>query len=530
MVKTYFSLYNDTRLSYLKRFHNTHDLALRLGVRYQNARAEQDFGLGFNSPIDQLTSVQFGTNALRQIGGSIGENSWVNTYFNTDYSYLDKYFLTLNVAMDGSSRFGKNIPGALSIGENKFAIMPSLAAAWLISSENFMQGSKMDILKLRASFGLTGNDDIGNYTARQTYITQNLLGLQGLVRYGFGNNELQWEKVRKINVGLDAAFFHERINVSLDAYQNKTSKMLVFEKAPAASGSDYFVSNSGGMKTNGIEATVNARISNKTFKWDLGFNIAKYNSKIETLPVDPTYTSFAGATYITQSGAAPNLFYGYKTNGVFTSDNVAAQEALSLQKENGSLVQFKGGDVRFVDLNNDHIINEKDRQVIGDPNPDFFGSITNKFSYKRFSLDGIFTFMQGNDIYNYTRNQLEAASGYNNQTVAVINAWKNNGDVTVVPKATYGDPMGNSRFSDRWIEDGSYIRLRTLTLAYNLPFKQGGIKYFVVYLTGNNVFTLTKYKGYDPEFSAGESIFKQGVDITLEPQVRSLQLGLRIGL
>ena len=530
MVKTYFALYNDSKLTYAKRFNNIHDLALRLGVRYQNSKAEQDFGLGFNSPIDQLTSVQFGTNALRQIGGSIGEANWLNTYFNTDYNYKDKYFISFNVAMDGSSRFGKNIPNAFSVGENKFAVLPSLAAAWLISSENFMQSSSMDILKLRASFGLTGNDDIGNYTARQTYITQNLLGLQGLTRSGLGNNQLQWEKVRKMNIGLDAAFLHERINISLDAYQNKTTEMLVFENAPAASGSAFYISNSGGMKTDGIEASVNARISNKTFKWDIGFNIAKYSTKVEKLPIDPTMTNFAGATFITQKGQAPNLFYGYKTNGVFTSDIVAAQENLSVRTSNGAIVPFKGGDVRFVDTNNDHFIDESDKQVIGDPNPDFFGAITNKFAYKRFSLEGLFTFMQGNDIYNYTRNQLEAGSGYSNQTVSVLNAWKNNGDVTLIPKTTFGDPMGNSRFSDRWIEDGSYLRLRTVTLAYNLPFKQGGIKYFIVYLTGNNVFTWTKYKGYDPEFSAGESIFKQGVDITLEPQVRSVQLGLRIGL
>lgn len=529
MVKTYFALYNDSRLTYSKRFSNIHDLELRLGMRFQNNKAEQDFGLGFNSPIDQLTSVQFGTNALRQIGGSIGESNWLNTYFNTDYSYLDKYFLSFNVAVDGSSRFGKKVPDALSFGNNKFAVLPSLAAAWLISSGKFM-GRSIDILKLRASYGLSGNDDIGNYTARQTYITQNLLGLQGLVRSGFGNTELQWEKIRKLNIGLDAAFLNERVNISADAYHHKISKMLVFETSPAASGSALYVSNSGAMSTTGVEATINARISNTAFKWDVGLNVAKSTSKIDQLPVDPSLTNFAGATYITQTSSAPNLFYGYKTNGVFASDNIAAQEGLSLQRSDGSLVAFKGGDVRFADLNNDRIIDEKDRQIIGDPNPDFFGGITNKFGYKRFSIDALFTFMQGNDIYNYTRNQLEAQSGYSNQSVAVLNMWRNNGDITDVPKTTFGDRMGNSRFSDRWIEDGSYLRLRTVTLSYNLPLKQGGLKYFVVYLTGNNVFTLTKYKGFDPEFSAGESIFSQGIDITLEPQVRSVQLGLRIGL
>jgi len=531
MVKSFYSLYNDTKLTYTKRFKNVHDLSARLGFRYLKGKAEQDYGLGYNSPIDQLISVQFGSNALRKVGGSIGESTWINTYFNTDYSFADKYFFSFNVAMDGSSRFGKNIENALTIGTNKQAVLPSIAAAWLISSEEFVKGSKIDLLKLRASFGLSGNDDVGNYNARQTYIPQNLLGLQGLVRSGFGNDQLQWEKTSKLNVGLDLSIFNERLSLSFDAYHNKTDKMLAYENIPIASGSTFIIANSGAMHTNGLEAAVNGRILNKKLKWDIGFNVGKYTSTVDVLPVDKVLASFAGATYITQVGAVPNLFFGYKTNGVFVSDAVAAQENLSIRNLDGSLVAFKGGDVRFVDVNGDHVIDESDRQAIGNPNPDFFGAISNKFSYKNFSFDALLTFSQGNDIYNYTRNQLEGQSGYYNQTEAVINRWKTNGDVTNIPKATFGDPMGNSRFSDRWIEDGSYLRLRTATLSYNVPIKQGGaFKYTVVYLTGNNIFTFTKYKGFDPEFSASESMFGQGIDNTLEPQVRSVQLGVRIGL
>lgn len=530
MVKSFFSLYNDSRITFSKRFSNVHDLSARLGFRYLKSKAEQDFGLGFNSPIDQLISVQFGTNALRKIGGSVGEAAWVNTYFNTDYSYSDKYFFSFNMAIDGSSRFGKNVQKGITIGTENYALLPSVSAAWLISSEDFVKGKGVDVLKLRASFGLSGNDDIGNYTARQTYIPQNFLGLQGLVRNGFGNNQLQWEQVRKLNGGIDAGILNERINLSFDVYQNKTDNMLAYEVVPSASGASFTISNSGAMSTNGIEGTINARIVNKMFKWDLGGNIAKYTSTVDKLPVDNVLTSFAGATFITQTSATPNLFFGYKTNGVFISDAVAAQENLSIRNPNGTLLPFNGGDVRFVDLNNDHVIDESDRQVIGDPNPDFFGAITNRFEYKRFSLEALFTFTKGNDLFNYTRNQLEAESVLNNQTIGVLNRWRNNGHETTVPKATWGDPMGNSRFSDRWIEDGSYLRFRTVTLSYNVPFKQGGFKYAVVYLTGNNMLTFTKYKGFDPEFSAAESIYGQGIDNTLEPQIRSVQIGFRIGL
>ena len=248
MVKSFFSLYNDTRVGYTKRFRNIHDLSAKIGIRYLTSKAEQDFGLGFNSPIDQLISVQFGSNALRQVGGSIGESNWLNTYFNADYAYSDKYFLSFNMAIDGSSRFGKNIPNALEINSNKYAVLPSIAAAWLISSEKFVKGKFIDLLKLRASFGLTGNDDIGNYTARQTYIPQNLLGLQGLVRSGFGNDQLQWEQITKLNAGLDISVLNERLNISFDGFHNKTSKMLVYESAPPASGATFTLTNSGAMQ------------------------------------------------------------------------------------------------------------------------------------------------------------------------------------------------------------------------------------------------------------------------------------------
>jgi TonB-linked SusC/RagA family outer membrane protein len=530
-VKSYFSIYNDTRLTFSKTYNGVNDLTAAVGARYLYNKAEQDFGFGFNSAIDELVSVGNGLNALRRIGGAIGKSNWLNTYLSLDYSIADKYILSFNTSIDGSSKFGKKIPENLSIAGNEFAVLPSLSAAWVASNGDFLKHSKINFLKFRVSAGLTGNDDIGNYTARQTYVSQNLLGLQGLVRGGAGSERLQWESIVKLNAGFDLSFWNERISFSLDAYNNKNKNPIIYEVAPSASGFDYIIANNpGSLNSKGVEASFNIRILNKkNLKWDAGFNIAT-NKSVSKLVSPDIISSFAGAVYITQNGGTPNAFYGYKTNGVFVSDAAASQAGLSIKQANGTLVPFTGGDMIFTDKNGDKIIDDNDRFVIGDPNPCFFGAFNTGVEFGRLSLNVLFTFSQGNDIYNYTRNRLEAMSDAGNQTEAVINRWRTNGHTTNIPKVTWGDPMGNSRFSDRWIEDGSYLKLRTATLSYQVPFRQGFFKYATVYATGNNLLTLTKYKGYDPEFSPTESVFGQGVDNGLEPHFRSVQLGLKIGL
>jgi TonB-linked SusC/RagA family outer membrane protein len=530
-VTSLFSLYNDSRLTYSTIFRKNHAFTARIGGRYSYEKTEQDYGLGYNSAIDELVSVGNGVNGLRKIGGEIGQSKWLSTYLNVDYGYADKYFLSANLAADASSRFGKNVSSGVKIGSNVFSLLPSVAASWLISSEKMLAGSKIDLLKLRASYGLSGNDDIGNYTAKQTYTSQNLLGMQGLVRAGIANDQLQWEAVKKLNVGLDLAVLKERLQISFDYYSNKTDKLIVYEQAPTASGFDYVISNSGGLKTTGLEASVSTRILNKkNYSWDMGVNIGKYKSKVTQLPDDKIITNFAGATYITQVGSGPNEFYGHQANGVYVTDAVAATEGLSIRNADGSLRAFKGGDIRFADLNGDKVIDDNDKMIIGNPNPDFYGSFYDRVSYKRFTLNALFTFSVGNDIYNYTRAQLEGMSNAYNQTDAVRNRWRTNGQVTDIPKATWGDPMGNSRFSNRWIEDGSYLRLRTVSLTYDIHIRSKFFKNASIYASGNNLVTFTKYKGYDPEFSATESIFGQGVDNTLEPQQKSVQLGFRVGL
>lgn len=529
-VKRLFSLYNDTRLEYNRNFTQAHKFTAMAGIRFQHNRAEQDYSLGYNSATDDLVNVQNGVNALRQVGGGIGVWNWINTYFNAEYNYQDKYFLSFNMAMDASSRFGKQADG-IKLGDHPLAVMPSIGAAWLVSSENFMAHSGINLLKLRATYGISGNDDIGNYTSRQTYGSQNLLGMQGLVRNRVANPALQWETVHKLNGGLDLAFLNERAGLTVDVFQSRTTNMLTYEELGTATGFSTILTNNGSMKNTGIEVSANYRILNKSsLKWDLGVIASTYKNKIGSVPNGQFITNYAGAAILTANGQPANQFYGYVAQGVFATDADAAAAGLQKKNYDGSYSSFKGGDVIFLDKDNNKIIDENDRQVIGNPNPSFTGGITNRVIYKRFELNTLFTFSQGNDTYNYLRYRLEAGNGAENQLVSVNNRWRSNGQVTTTPKATWGDPMGNSRFSNRWIEDGSYFRLRSVTLQYYIPVKSGMVHNATVYVSGYNLFTLTKYKGYDPEFSAGSSLFVQGIDTGLDPIFRSVTMGVRIGL
>ncbi len=530
-IQRLFSVYNDTYLTYKTTFGNNNKLVTNLGFRYNNNDSEYDTGLSYNTASDDFITLNAGEATLRSVGGNIGKWNWFNTYVNVNYIAKDRYFLTLNAAADASSRFGQEIKNVLSINKVNYAFLPSLTAAWLVSSEHFMANQNfVENLKLRASYGLVGNDQIGNYTSKNYYITQSFLGRQGLLRGNIGNPEIQWETNKKFNIGFDASFLKERLSVSFDYFNHQIDDMIIYEPVKAQTGFDFVVTNSGAMSNTGVETMVSARLINKkNVKWDLGFSLSKYQNKIKQLPTDYLINYFGGAEIITRADGEANLFYGYKTKGVYASDAKASESGIR-HVVNGALVNVRGGDMIFEDINKDKIIDEKDKQVIGNPNPDLVGSFFTNVAYKRFSLNALFTFSSGNDIYNAVRANLESLSNYNNQTTATLNKWRVDGHITDMPRADFGDPMGNARFSDRWIEDGSYLRLRSLSLNYSVPVKSTLIKDATIYALANNLFTFTNYLGYDPEFSANTSIFSRGVDIGLNPLYKSVALGVRIGL
>jgi len=522
-VERIVSYFEETRANYIFKFDHRHKLNTTAGVRYSHTKAEDDWGKAFNSPSDHFTSLQYGLNQLRQSGGSIGEWNWLAIYANASYSFKDKYFLTATTSMDASSRYGEDI--------SSFQAFPEVSAAWLLSSEKFMRNvSFMDMLKLRATYSVTGNDDIGNFTARRYYVSQSLMASYGLVRGNIVNKSLKPEQVSKMNVGLDLSFFNERLSLSADIYQSKVKDMIAYSSITPLSGFSTYIDNNGEMENKGFDMSVNARpINSPKLKWDLGLTVSHYKNKVTQLKGNEYFTDIADGTVLTHVGQPLGIFYGYKTQGVYSTEAEASADGLYMRSGLTDL-PFGAGDVRFVNMNEDKYINEDDMVKIGDPNPDVYGGFNTSLTYNNISLSAQFTYSLGNDIYNYTRRVLESMSGMGNQTEAIQNRWVAEGQITNIPKVTYGDPMQNSRFSDRWIEDGSYLKFKNVTVSYDIPIKKRTIREIQVYAVAENICTWTSYKGYDPEFNMSSNPLGYGIDSFITPQTRTFYIGLRLGL
>ncbi len=523
-VDRLFSLYGDAYANYRNVFKRVHNLNVRAGIRYQDNSANNNYGQAYNSSSDEFKSLQYGASNLRNIGGGINDWKWTSLYANLDYSFRDKYFLNLHSAFDASTRFGINVP--------KYLPFPSAGAAWLISNEEFMQGVNwINLLKLRANYGISGNDDIGNYNGARYYYPYALVGQFGLVRTSLVNTDLKPEKMERIGAGIDLSILDERINLGVDLYSNTVKDMILSVKPASISGSQSnVIINAGEMRNVGLDLNFNTRILNtQKFKWDMGFMVSTYKNKVLDLGGQKYYNEYLGATIQTKAGQPLGVFYGYKTDGVYTTADDAASEALNI-REGLVLIPFGAGDMRFVNQNTDNVIDESDRVAIGDPNPDFFGNINTRMKYRNFELSAIFIYSLGGDVYNYSRSQLESMSMPYNQFQTVLERWRMEGDITTVPQASPGDPMGNARFSDRWIEDGSYTRLKNLTLSYDLKLKIPVIQNCIIYISGDNLLTLTRYKGLDPEFAAGESPLYLGIDPCVVPQSPTISAGIKLGL
>jgi TonB-linked SusC/RagA family outer membrane protein len=525
-------IFDDTQLKFSKQVNEVHDIKAVAGIRYISNNFEMDYGEGHNSGSDQKRNLL--DQLIRKTDGANDRVKSISNYLAVDYSFDNRYLLSAAVAVDASSRFGSETQGGFQLFDRSWAVFPSGNAGWLISSENFMADIKsVDLLKLRAGYGLSGNDDIEPY-AWSAYFesTRYMDRANGLVLANIGNTEIQWETTAKASLGLDAILFNNRLTVNADFYSNKTKNLLFLKSLPEVLGSGSYWGNGGEMSNKGFEVSAGLKLVNLSrFKWEVGGSISHYKNKIESLPDEGGFvTSFYGAEILTSVGNSAGVFYGYKNLGVFTSEEAASAANLKLVDKNGDVQYFGAGDIHFEDFKKDGIIDENDRQIIGDPNPDFFGSFNSKIDVGNFTLDMLFTYSYGNDVYNALRASLESGSVFANQSTAMLNRWFYEGQETSQPKATYMDPMGNSRFSDRWIEDGSYLRFKTLSLGYNIPLKNSVIDGLKIWVSGNNLFTFTNYLGRDPEVSVKNDVLYQGIDAGMLPLTRSYFIGIKMNL
>ncbi len=528
------SVQSDTRLTWFKRY-AAHDVSAFGGLRINWETYTCNKQLGYNTGSDKTPFMSSGLkNAQSEGNNDVWRN--MDLYMQGNYNYAGRYYAQLNLTASGSSRFGEDADGGVKFGGVVWGIFPSVQASWVLTNESWMpQLDWLDYLRLSAGYDVSGNDGADYEAARSYFAAQMYLNaISGLSFAGIGNTEIKWETTRRANLGIEADFMQHRLHVAGHWFNGTTDDLLSLQSLGFLSGLEYNWANAGKLKNVGYDLSVSGKVvATKDWSWELGFSVGHYKNEIKSLAEGQTgyNTDAYGATIRTQVGSAANLFYGYRTEGVFSTSEQAAAAGLYVMADNGvDRNYFGAGDMIFTDVDGNKQIDENDRMVIGDPNPDIYGNIFTAVSYKGFRLDANFGYSVGNDVYNYMRSQLEGGSRFMNQTTAMTQRWQVEGQETSVPKATFQDPMGNSRFSDRWIEDGSYLKLKSLTLSYNLPLNMQFLQGMQFWIQGNNLFTMTEYLGSDPEVVATSAVIGQGIDLGRIGQSRGFMAGIKINL
>ncbi len=544
VVKSFFgketSVFNDFRINWHNNY-GAHQVSAFGGFRFTNNSYDDNHMTGYNAGNDKMPDFKGSLDFINVEGVN---DQWRNLayYIHGDYNYKQTYYVDFTMSAEASSRFGKETSEGVKLFGVKWGLFPSLQLGWVLSNEKWLQKYKgVNYLKFTLGYDESGNDAVP-YSASRTYFQSNpfLMTAIGLSLVNIENPSIQWETTRRFNAGLTGSFFNNRIQAGVEVYMSTTSNLLTLKQINYMTGLETFWTNDGSLRNIGADVHLNAIIvNNKDFKWELGATLGHYKNELRSL-ASTNILKVYGGEIMMREGDAAGLFWGYKTSGVFASDaeaSTAYNNSEYLKYPTGIKADpyknFGAGDVHFQDLNPDGVIDEKDKGVIGDPNPDIYGNIFTTFNYKHWTLGFTFKYSLGNDIYNYQRSQLESMSSFYNQTVAGVNRWTNEGQVTDMPKACATNSdfyVNNERFSDRWIEDGSYLKLKTVRLSYDLPLNLSWIQGMTIWGECNNLFTISRYTGSDPEFSCGNSIKYQGIDAGLLPSNRSFNVGVRLNL
>ncbi|MEM6842214.1 MAG: TonB-dependent receptor [Bacteroidota bacterium] len=535
-------LLNENYLTYSKEF-GIHNLTVMGGYSYQVSREEDWGGRSQSFPTDAGLYWNLGAGSVFQRPGSeFSEWELASWYGRVNYSLNDKYLITLNARYDGSSVFSDG---------NKWAFFPSGAFAWNMGDEGFMQNIEpISFWKWRVSYGVTGNRAINPYQTLAALRAIDVLAIENgtpvnaITIDNVANENLSWESTTQLDIGVDIGLFNDRINLNMDYYRMVTDDLLFRVPLPEYSGFGSQLKNIGKVENRGFELTLNSRNISGEFIWDMGFNVSANRNQILELPdgneilyrSGPGHMVGLGDTQILREGEPVGVFYGWIYDGVYQEGDDFI--------EGGGFEQEAGGE-RFRDIDSrdengeltgvpDGQLNNDDRTVIGDPNPDFIWGFNNDFRWKGFDLNVFFQASQGNEIFNYTLMELDLMAGRNNATTAALDRWTPTNTNTDIPKASGGRAR---RASTRWIQDGSFIRLKNLALGYNIPqvvLDRLNIRKLRVYVSAQNLLTFTDYEGYDPEVNyrssgATNSNRNLGLDYASYPNAKSYTFGINLG-
>ncbi len=521
-------------LTYANTF-GKHSLTLLLGHEETNFRFDK---IRLQGRDLFSTSVRFASVANTVAAGNEADQ-WALRGFlgRVNYSFADKYLLTFNVRRDATSRFAEN---------NRSDIFPSLSAGWRISEESFFpENSFVDDVKIRGGWGQSGNQFTGlNFAFISSLnlnpfyvIGQNQQIIRAPVPTNFANADLKWETSTQTDIGLDMSMLEGRIDLTFDYYRKITKDILLGFPIPAVSG--YFLptdANIGEILNSGIELAINYNNSIGDFSYRIGGNITTVKNEVTSLGSIPQIITGIGGgqTHRTIKGEPLGHYYGFKTDGLFQSQeevNAAPEDALSGGRE--------PGDIRFVDINNDGVVDNNDRTKLGSPIPDYYYGINLSGNWKGLDLSILLQGVGGMQVYNAARRGLENLQNMNNQSTRVLDRWTGPGTSNTIPRATAVDPNNNNRFSDRWIEDADHMRIRNIQLGYTVPstvlesMTDSFITNIRAYVGVQNLATFTDYLGYDPEvtrgfsFQKGEFPLATGEDSGGGPQPQIFQIGLQ---
>ncbi|MFB0497460.1 TonB-linked SusC/RagA family outer membrane protein [Mucilaginibacter sp. OAE612] len=515
---------NENTLTYTANLPKGHSLSGVIGESTQVTSIRRIGAAGNTGATDLIEAITGFTN--RTEASDYRSKSGLLSYFGrVNYNYQDRYLVQVAARIDGSSRFGNN---------QKYGFFPTISAGWRVSNESFMKNQHIiDELKLRASIGVSGSQEgLGNdFPSLATYATAVNYGTEpGIAASTLSNKDLSWEATTQTNLGIDLSLFNSRVNITVDAYLKQTNRLIFKLDLPYTSGfARTNGANIGKLQNKGIDINVSTDNIRGKFRWSTNYNMSFNRNKITDLPQlvagDPSSSDFTESlpglygttlpTSIYRVGEAVGSFFGYKSLGV---------DPLT-------------GNMIYQDTNGDGKINAADRVIIGNALPKFTGGFTNTFSYKGFDLSVFLYFSYGNQVYNQTRAILERMAGYNNGSTTVLGRWTPANTNTNVPKAIFNDPLvtnslTNGEMSSRWVENGSFLRLKNITLNYNLPssfLKRMRIQSAKVFVSGQNLALWTKYSGYDPE-AQNQSVKNSqlGIDYAVQPQPRTISAGINV--